>query len=87
MNQSEIKDKFREEFNGKPNPITPRVLSYSEQGNYLCELSAERGSKENKLGLYGVTVIHKAGGVSELSNSFYSREEAENYIDSLREAE
>lgn len=87
MNQSEIKAKFHAEFNGQPNAITPYVLSYSEQGNYLCELSTEQGPKENKIGLYGVTVIHKEGGRSDLSESFYSREDAENYIDSLAEAE
>lgn len=70
---------FNQVVRGK-NIITPRVRGYYQNGNYLMELSEGEGF--NGEPVYGVTVVNIAYKEHEhdLSKMFFSRKEAESYM-------
>mgnify|MGYP003396304142 CR=1 FL=1 len=92
---------FRNVIKGT-NIFTPIVDSYHNIGNYIIELScSEKGGQHGRFnreingitfkGTYGVTVITNNGNgwerSIELDKLCYSREEAMEYIKSLRNEE
>ena len=74
--------RFKQVVKGK-NIMTPTIIKYGQQGDYVYELSKGRGMTDNEI--YGVTVVdlridkHR----SDLSQMFFELELAEEYINDL----
>jgi hypothetical protein len=67
--------------------MTPHVIEYGSAGKYIYELSTGRGfAKDSRL--FGVTVYLSeklSGPYHEKSKCFHSKDEAFDYINTLRE--
>lgn len=78
MQQNEIKNRFKEVFNGQMNPLTPIPVSYGCRSRHLYEIA-----KDDRSELFGVTVIDidadKASPL-EFSRAFSSLKEAKAYV-------
>ena len=78
---------FYKAFNGQRNFLTPNLVRYEEiPGEYFIEISSGSGIYNQKV--YGVTILdfnlkHR----TDLSNLFNHLQDAEDYIESLREKE
>jgi len=75
-------------FSGKKNFVTPHVIRYGKiNRNVSYELSSGRGLYNADL--YGVTVVSERNNVIkkeyDISKSFYSLSEAEDYIKKLKQ--
>lgn len=83
MDPYTIREQFRAAFNGNTNFMTPTVIRYGKQGDFLYELS--RGAGLFGKPLFGVTVLDLDGTHRhDLSESFSTIEEAESYIEVLK---
>lgn len=80
MTNSQIKQLFKEVFNGNKNIITPNVLKYGTRGLFAFEISYGDGFDGETI--YGVTLINKETRKHnhELSRSFNTRGEVTDYL-------
>ena len=83
---------FSRVYNGKPNFITPTMISYGSFHNakFIYELSRGDGIFGRSKYIYGVTVLELDNGEYKPNNDlsiggFYTEEEALHYIDELKE--
>ncbi len=74
---------FKEKFNSN-NPLTPTVISYTQNEKYFFELSTGTGIKGEAV--FGVTVIEidRKKHRHDLSEMFFSQKEAQKYIKNLK---
>lgn len=63
--------------------MTPEIVRYGQQGDYVYELS--KGTGFSGEGIYGVTVVSSRtkGTRNDLNKMFYSYKEANDYINDL----
>lgn len=83
-----IKVNFLRKFNFQKSIVTPLVIRYGKQGNYIYELSTN-DEIEPQFNCFNVTVLHAEHFERrfDLSKMFKSRIEAENYIKTLKRVE
>lgn len=81
MTPEQIKDKFRDVFNGNPNPLTPTIIRYGRRHKYLYELASGQGLACETI--YGVTVLADDKCATDISRCFSCFNDAENYITNL----
>lgn len=76
------KQRFQKVVKGD-NFVTPKILRYGQQGDYVYELSKGSGLFDKMV--YGVTVVDLRTNEHrrDLSKAFFNREETEGYINDL----